>query len=77
MFGRWYKQQKGRVIILTEFEFDDLDAFWEYIKAQGVRTANAWTRLDETTKEAIRIVAPEFTRHIDALAKGANAPVRT
>jgi hypothetical protein len=48
---------------------DDIEAFWEFVKAQATQVAHVWQRLTETERAEIRTVAPLLADNLDALAK--------
>lgn len=54
-------------------KFDNLEMFWEFIKAQGVMTAQVWSRSPH--QEEVRRIDPTLARHLDALSEGAEAEV--
>lgn len=53
--------------------FADMDAFWEFIKAQGTQTARVWG--ETPNREAVREVAPVLAANLDALLAGYNTRV--
>lgn len=58
---------------LTPFEYPDMAAFWEFIKAQGTQVARVWDECKD--KEAVRAIAPSLGANLDALLKGSKVDV--
>jgi len=57
--------------------FEGMDAFWEYVKAQGCQTARVWGRLTEDQREQVRQISPGLYENLVALRAGVEAEVRS
>jgi hypothetical protein len=56
--------------------FESMDAFWEYVKAQGCQTARVWGRLSDQERDWVFRTLPGLHANLEALRAGVEAEVR-